>query len=115
MAQFTSIVRGVCGWGKKIVGTMPATSCAALVLLAYMVISARVAATKGLGVDAFILMLLLFGFGFVCIEVWCIASVLRMISKHDMPLWGAIDKALALCISSFPSAVWIAWVYAMFM
>ena len=115
MAQFTSIVRGVCGWGKKIVGTMPATSCAALVLLAYMVISARVAVTKGLGVDAFILMLLLFGFGFVCIEVWCIASVLRMISKHDMPLWGSIDKALALCISSFPSAVWIAWVYAMFM
>ena len=115
MVQFTSIVRDVCGWVKKIVGTVPATSCAALVLLAYMVISAHVAATKGLGVDAFIVLILLFGFGFVCIEVWCIASVMRMIFQHDMPLWKTIDKALALCISSFPSAVWIVWVHAMFM
>lgn len=115
MVQFTSIVRDVCGWVKKIVGTVPATSCAVWVLLAYVVISAYLATAKGLGECAFIVLILLFGFGFVCIEVWCIASVLRMIFQHDMPLWKTIDKALALCISSFPSAVWIAWVHALFM
>lgn len=108
-------MRDVCGWVKKIVGTVPATSCAALVLLAYVVISAYLATTKGVGECVFTVLILLFEFGFVCIEVWCIASVLRMIFQHDMPLWKSIDKALALCISSFPSAVWIARVYAMFM
>lgn len=114
MVQFTSIVRDVCGWVKKIVGTVPATSCAVWVL-AYVVISAYLATTKGLGECVFIVLILLLGFGFVCIEVWCIASVMRMIFQHDMPLWKTIDKALALCISSFPSAVWIVWVHAMFM
>ena len=113
MAQVSSIVRAAFQRVKKIVGTLPATFCALGVLLAHMMVSARVATFTGMGVDAFIQLLILFGFGYVCIVAWCLAAVLRMVAKHEMPRWAVVDKALALCISSSPGAVWIALVYAM--